>query len=136
MKNLSHCSIDKFRDRGPEVIQMFGNIGNHENGVFNFPFISHPLYLIKCLASVGEGWEHVSASYPDRCPTWEEMCSVKDLFWTPEDCVMQLHVPIADYVSHHPYTLHLWKPMDLEIPRPHWELVGGGAPNKISQKLD
>ena len=30
------------------------------------------------------GWEHVSVSLADRCPTWREMAWVKDLFWMPE----------------------------------------------------
>ncbi len=35
--------------------------------------------------SCGGGWDHVSASYPDRCPTWEEMCKVKDIFFMERD---------------------------------------------------
>ena len=34
--------------------------------------------------SFGGGWEHVSVSYRKRCPTWEEMCRVKDMFFEPE----------------------------------------------------
>jgi hypothetical protein len=130
MKNLFIPSLDKFRDRGPEIMAFFEGSGDHECGVFNFPFIHNPRWHIKCIASVGYGWEHVSVSYPDRCPTWDEMCAVKALFWEPEDCVMQLHPPKSEWVSHHPYTLHLWKPVGLEIPRPHWRLVGGGEPNQ------
>lgn len=130
MKNLHKPSIHQYRDISERVIEMFGGPGNHECGVFNLPLTSNPAWTLKAIASVGRGWEHVSCSYPDRCPTWPEMCVVKDLFWGPEDCVMQLHVPIVDYVSHHPYTLHLWKPIGVEIPRPPYELVGGGMPNK------
>lgn len=35
------------------------------------------LYII---ASTGFDYEHVSVSTGIRCPTWEEMCRVKDLF--------------------------------------------------------
>lgn len=38
-------------------------------------------------------WEHVSVSLPDRCPTWEEMCWVKSLFFEDEECVLQFHPP-------------------------------------------
>ena len=38
-------------------------------------------------------WEHVSVSLPDRCPTWEEMCFIKDLFWNSDECVVQYHPP-------------------------------------------
>lgn len=55
------------------------------------------------------GWEHVSVSYPNRCPTWEEMCTVKDMFWNEEECVVQYHPPKSEYVNNYPYCLHLWR---------------------------
>jgi hypothetical protein len=36
---------------------------------------------------------------------------------------MQLHVPVSDHINRHPYTLHLWRPHALEIPRPPAEFV-------------
>jgi hypothetical protein len=71
------------------------------------------------------GWEHVSVSVAEggRCPTWEEMCFIKDLFWDDTDCVMQLHPPKSDYVNTHHYVLHLWRPIFQPIPRPPKELV-------------
>jgi hypothetical protein len=68
--------------------------------------------------SNGEGWEHVSVSFKDRCPTWEEMEDVKRRFWQDTDTVMQLHVPVSEHRNCHPYCLHLWRPTDREIPRP------------------
>ena len=47
-------------------------------------YINHPCYkptAIAVIASWGGGWEHVSVSLARRCPTWEEMCMVKDIFW-------------------------------------------------------
>lgn len=68
----------------------------------------------------GPPWEHVSVSVPrkHRCPTWEEMCWVKDLVWEPEECVVQFHPPASEYRNFHPYCLHLWKPAGVEVPRP------------------
>ena len=60
-------------------------------------------------ASEGAGWEHVSVSLPDRCPTWEEMSFIKNLFWDEEDFVIQIHPAGSDYVDLHPYCLHLWR---------------------------
>ena len=54
-------------------------------------------------------WEHVSVSLPDRCPTWEEMCRVKDLFWPPDETVIQFHPRKTRYVNLHPFCLHLWR---------------------------
>jgi hypothetical protein len=78
------------------------------------------------IVSDEEGWEHVSVRpyKQDRVPTWTEMCYVKDLFWEPEEVVMQLHPRQSEYVTAHPYVLHLWKPAGTEIPAPPSILVG------------
>lgn len=80
--------------------------------------------LLRVIASDQMGWEHVSASRADRCPSWEEMCQVKELFWSDEDCVMQLHPPKTDWISNVEYCLHLWRPVGVEIPRPPSIMVG------------
>ena len=98
-------------------------LGN--NGMFWIPkrdrLDTTPLRVI---VSDGLDWEHVSVSLPTRCPTWDEMCRVKALFWDVEDCVMQLHPPESDWVNNHSYCLHLWRPIGLEIPRPPNYLIG------------
>ncbi len=68
--------------------------------------------------SWGGGWEHVSVSHSHRCPTWEEMCRVKDMFWNEDECVVQYHPPKSEYVNNHPYCLHLWRKCgeDFELP--------------------
>ena len=78
------------------------------------------------IASDGKGWEHVSVSVcgEKRCPTWEEMCRVKESFWDAGDCVMQLHPPQSEYVNDHPFCLHLWRPVHGKIPQPDSSLVG------------
>lgn len=76
------------------------------------------------IASDGLQWEHVSVSRRDRCPTWDEMCQVKAIFWDDEDCVMQLHPPKSDWVNNHSFCLHLWRPLDAEIPLPPSMMVG------------
>jgi hypothetical protein len=65
-----------------------------------------------------EGWEHVSISTRHRTPNWGEMCFVKGLFWTDEECVIQYHPPASEHINHHPYCLHLWRPTELKIPMP------------------
>lgn len=81
--------------------------------------------IIVC--SDGEGWEHVSVSlrfHPETTPKWELMCAVKDLFWNPEEVVMQLHPRTSEYVNRHWGCLHLWKPSQGEIPTPPKHFVG------------
>lgn len=86
-----------------------------------------PLTVIASDGSDGQqdhGWEHVSVSLPDRCPTWREMSLIKSLFWDPSDCVVQYHPPEADYVNNHSFCLHLWRPTGVELPRPPIWMVG------------
>ena len=83
--------------------------------------LKRPLFVI---ASDGMGWEHVSVSLPDRVPTWKEMCFIKGLFWGPNDCVIQYHPPESEYVNNHQHCLHLWRPVDQEIPMPPSIMVG------------
>jgi hypothetical protein len=70
------------------------------------------------------GWEHVSVSTRRRIPNWQEMCYVKDLFWAPEECVVQFHVPKSAWISNHPYCLHMWRWAKGEFPAPPSLLVG------------
>ncbi len=95
------------------------SIGN--NGYF---LVRSSTGALKCIVSDELGWEHVSVSRPNRCPTWEEMCLVKDLFWDAEDTVIQFHPPKSEYVNNHKYCLHLFRPVGVEIARPPSILVG------------
>jgi hypothetical protein len=52
------------------------------------------------------------------------MCFVKDLFWDEEECVVQFHPPLSQYVKNHRYCLHLWRPTHQAIPAPPARLVG------------
>lgn len=102
-------------------------IGN--NGMFVVPL---PAKLRKAtgqkaitiIASDGLSWEHVSASFPNKTPSWDVMCFVKDLFWSEAATVIQYHPAKEDYVNKHPYCLHLWRPEGVEIPKPPTMLVG------------
>ena len=93
------------------------------NGAFFIPSRpGHP--PIRVVASDGMGWEHVSVSLPGRCPTWDEMCRIKAMFWDDDDCVVQYHPPRSEYVNNHPYCLHLWRQIGAEFPLPDSILVG------------
>jgi len=110
---------EKYRVREGKMAsdESFGN-----NGMF-IVSLKHQQKLL-VLASDGGGWEHVSVSRRDRCPTWEEMCQVKEMFWDDEDCVIQYHPPKSEWVNNHPNCLHLWRRIGMETPRPHPMLVG------------
>lgn len=78
---------------------------------------------MRIIASNGDGWDHVSVSLPDRCPTWGEMSKIKRLFFADDECVMQLHPPESNYVNQHEFCLHLWKPHAGTIPVPPMYMV-------------
>ena len=54
-------------------------------------------------------WEHVSVSCDGRCPTWDEMAKVKDMFWGEDETVVQFHPRRDQHVNLHHYCLHLCK---------------------------
>lgn len=76
---------------------------NGNNGAFEIPCKHATVY---CIASDGAGWEHVSVHVEERfklrIPSWNEMCFVKNLFWSDQDLVVQYHPPKSEYVNNHP----------------------------------
>ena len=100
------------------------------NGIFHIPHPKVNNYLFLIQASDGAGWEHVSVSVTERgkrqhrCPTWGEMCFVKDLFWHEDVCVIQYHPAKVEYVNMHPFVLHLWRPIGVVLPTPDKIMVG------------
>ncbi len=112
---------EKFRIQGNGPMCSDASYGN--NGVFVIPYAISRVTL-KCIASDGNGWEHVSVSLIKRCPTWEEMCFIKGAFWDEEDAVVQYHPPKSEYVNNYPFCLHLWRPINLSMPMPASLMVG------------
>ena len=115
---------EKYRFSDP-LTGFYSTKEDGNNGGFFIPSGSAPCGSdLVIIASDGLGWEHVSVSIKGRNPNWDEMCFVKDLFWGPEDCVVQYHPPKKDDVNNCVNCLHLWAPKKYEIPRPDSILVG------------
>jgi len=74
--------------------------------------------------SWGGGWDHVSVSFSNRCPTWEEMCEVKSMFFDPDETCIQYHPKQEDYINDHKYCLHIWKCQYGVFQTPPWWMVG------------
>jgi hypothetical protein len=117
------AKLDPYRiARGP-----WGSSAGDDFGAFRIPGpCGEDLMIIASPGDASEDipWEHVSVSTRHRCPYWKEMCFVKDLFWDEEEPVMQLHPPKSTWVNNHNYCLHLWRPIDGEIPLPPSIAVG------------
>lgn len=60
----------------------------------------------------GQLWCHVSASRPDRCPTWEEVAEVKRDAIGPSLAALQVMPRESDHVNIHPNCLHLFAPLE------------------------
>jgi hypothetical protein len=104
----------------PEKYRIAGVAGVTDGGAFKIPYQARDFYIV---ASHGGGWDHVSVSLENRCPSWKEISYIKKLFWDDEDCVVQFHPPQSRYKNLHPYCLHLWKPQFTELPMPPVEFV-------------
>jgi hypothetical protein len=110
--------VEQWRDRQSPG---FGSPPGADYGRFFIPSPKSGTFCV--IASSGDeelgvAWEHVSVSLTNRTPNWTEMCFIKDLFWAPEDAVMQLHPPRSQHINVHPYCLHLWRPLKALIPLP------------------
>ena len=125
MKNLEELPVE-FKQQGKK---------DEAAGIYAIPHPSIDKYLYWIIFSDGEGWEHLSVSLRkvvtrsmvkkvDRCPTWPEMCFVKNMFWKPTEVAVQYHPAMADYVNNHNYVLHVWRSTTQEIPTPPAILVG------------
>ena len=130
MRDLNE--LNKFRDTSPAVIRHFGSVGDGTCGRFLFHSRTAPGIILCVIASANAGgWDHVSVSTPKRCPNWYEMEQVKRMFFNEDEVAMQLHVPASDHISFHPNCLHLWRPLEAEIPLPPPWMVG---PPKVEVK--
>lgn len=119
---------NKYRERNHPILGSDDSYGNA--GLFIVPHHRINNYEYRVIASNGGGWEHASIQVAEkekkthRCPTWEEMCYIKEMFWEDEDCVVQYHPKKSEYVNCHPFVLHLWRPTNQELPQPPKKMVG------------
>jgi hypothetical protein len=118
VKNLN--DLNQYRDMEWEF-RATGTIGNADGGCFK---VVHDGAELRIMASRGGGWDHISISLADRCPTWEEMEHIRKLFSLPNETWLQFGVPSKEHVNCHPYCLHWWRPLNREVKLPPSEFVG------------
>lgn len=73
------------------------------------------------------GWEHVSVAPKHKyvMPTWDDMCFLKDVFFTDDEEAYQIHPKKSDYVNIKDNCLHLWRPREGVLA----DLLGRGEKN-------
>lgn len=119
MRPLPWLAAEPYRIKDRRFPSAYGD----DFGAFSIPYVRTNVTLLVIVSS-GEGWDHVSVSLPNRCPNWEEMETIKRLFFADNETAMQLHVPPSDHISYCGSCLHIWRPHDVEIPRPPAWMVG------------
>ena len=135
-------NIDEIKQTSGMVIKKEGKDG-FGGTVFPIEYKKGKVKVIKninkalhFMFSWGCGFEHLSVSTPVQCPTWEQMCKMKDIFWRDDEVCMQLHPKKEDYVDCMKYCLHIWRPIDKEIPMPPSIMVGFREGKEIEDLLD
>lgn len=93
------------------------------------------------VASWGGGWDHVSVSplRSYKVPTWDMMCKIKQIFFKPDEAVIQIHPPEDQYVNNKVNCLHLWRANDKEMLLPPSFMVGirkGQTPAELKAEID
>ena len=89
----------------------------------------------KVVFSWGGGWAHVSVSFRNRVPTWDEMCEIKRMFFHPEEICVEYHPAESEYVNNMPYCLHIWRPQQEPIPTPPSWMVGSKQGESPAQAI-
>jgi hypothetical protein len=96
-----------------ENLIVFEKIGRDGGmGFYYFAGSNKPMSLV---FSFGDGWDHVSASFKNRLPSWYEMCKAKELFFYDYETVIQYHPAKDQNINIHNHVLHLWRPQKEEI---------------------
>jgi hypothetical protein len=92
------------------------------NGHFLVPLNGELWHVI---IADGMGFRHLSISNAQRkmLPDWKIMCRVKEAFWADSAWCVQYMPAKDDYINDHPFTLHIWEPIDQELPKPPIILV-------------
>lgn len=125
MRNLN--DLNEYRAIDWEM-RAVGAVGDARGGCFIIKYSKpHQPFetpsTLRVMAASGGGWDHISVSLADRCPTWEEMEYVRKLFAKPNEVWLQFGVPSKDHINVHPHCLHWWRPLHREVRLPPTAMV-------------
>lgn len=113
MKDLSELNLYR-------IDHIYDKDWGRKGGAF---VIQYKGQILRIIASIEGGWDHVSISLEDRVPTWEEMEFVKRMFFKDDELAFQLHLPPNRHINFHPNVLHLWRDQNRKFRLPPREMV-------------
>lgn len=126
------------RDCSQVIFDVYGTVGDARNGRFHVRKRTRAgLLRFFVIASADEEFEHVSVSLKHRLPTWEEMTWIAELFFHPEERLVQYRPPASEYVNFHANCLHWWRPLQATLPVPGAWRVGprpGQSPEEAMEE--
>lgn len=106
MRNLKE--LDQLREKHPFWPQ------TETSGAFKVMVNQRSFLVLASVDNTGEDgmWEHISVTPKNqkRCPTWDEMCAIKKMFFRPEEECVEFHPKESEYVNRSEYCLHIWRP--------------------------
>lgn len=122
LKNITlerNCCIQSYSIRNGKLKETF---------LYAFLF---PLSDVKVPVSAypnDDIWEHVMINLisQQRCPTYEEMCKLKENFWKQNEITLQVHPAKSEYVNFCEYALHLWR----------YKNISQNAENRLFRKIN
>ena len=57
-------------------------------------------------------YDHVSIAPTGRCPTWDEMCKVKEIFFYDDEECYQVFPKKSEHVNLSKTCLHIWRDIE------------------------
>lgn len=120
MKPLDSEEFAPYRIATEYAKEQIGKYYDRNNAVMQIPC---GVFMLRVIASIGDGWDHVSVSLASRTPTWAELEFVRKMLFKPHEIVVQFHVPSDKHINIHPNCLHLWREHGQKVRLPPSYLV-------------
>ncbi len=110
MRDLQEIKLE-LNKRKMDILKANGVLPK-ERSEFYFP-MEDKFGYVSAINFLGDDWEHVmfNGFWLNRCPTYEEMAHLKDIFWKENEIAIQVHPKKSEYVNNcgYEYNLHLWR---------------------------
>lgn len=106
MRNLENIALE--HNVLQEIIIRELGITPSQRSEFLLPSITKTA-TISAMNFKDDDFEHVMLNPKHRLPTYEEMVSLKEIFWEQDEVAMQVHPAKSQYVNIEIFSLHLWR---------------------------